>query len=192
MTSAKPALFSGAKNELAGLAQRAGQLIGEHRALAIAVAAGAVAVVMAGYAWSARVGRRSLAHRQGLVLVPTEGFDPGVEEVLRFAAAMAGCRPARLAPRWSRAVRVHLGSVRGQLVYEIVGAPWLMAVLRSGTFSQVELRPASALVTVAVPTAPPLGPGPSLETAGAGPPVRPPGQQQQDQTVEENFETLAQ
>lgn len=162
MTTAKPAPpapFSGAKNALAELAQRAGHLVGDHRGLAIAVATGAAALVMVGCAWSARVGRRALGRRQGLVLVPTEGFDPGVEEVLRFAAAMAGCRPARLAPRWSRAVRVHLGSVRGQLVYEIVGAPWLMPVLRSGTFSQVELRPTSALVNVAVPTAVALRPG---------------------------------
>jgi hypothetical protein len=164
--------------------------MGEHRTLVVAGAAGALALLVAGWAWSALVGRRALARRQGLVLVPTEGFDPGVEEVLRFAAALAGCRPARLAPRWSRAVRVHLSSVRGQLAYGIEGPPWLMPVLRSGTFSQVELRPASALGTIATPTGSPAAPGASLEAAASVQHVRQPAQQE-DQTVEDD-EILAQ
>ena len=72
--------------------------MGEHRTLVVAGAAGALALLVAGWAWSALVGRRALARRQGLVLVPTEGFDPNIEEVLRFAAAVAGCRPASSGP----------------------------------------------------------------------------------------------
>ena len=192
MSSAKtlPTPLHGLQSDLAGLAHQAAQLAGEHRSLVVAGAAGALALLVAGWAWSALVGRRALARRQGLVLVPTEGFDPGVEEVLRFAAALAGCRPARLAPRWSRAVRVHLSSVRGQLAYSIEGPPWLMPVLRSGTFSQVELRPASALGTIATPTGSPAAPGASLEAAVPVPPVPQPTQQD-DQTVEDD-EILAQ
>jgi hypothetical protein len=192
MSSAKtlPTPLHGLQSALVELADQVGQLIAQHQALAVAGAAGAVALLVAGWAWSALVGRRALARRQGLVLVPTEGFDPGVEEVLRFAAALAGCRPARLAPRWSRAVRVHLSSARGQLAYSIEGPPWLMPVLRSGTFSQVELRPASALGTIAMPTGSPAAPGASLEAGAAVPPFPQPAQQE-DQTVEDD-EILAQ
>ena len=192
MSSAKtvPTPLRGLQSDLAGLAHQASQWMGEHRTLVVAGAAGALTLLVAGWAWSALVGRRALARRQGLVLVPTEGFDPGVEEILRFAAALAGCRPARLAPRRSRAVRVHLSSVRGQLAYRVEGPPWLMPVLRSGTFSQVELRPASALATIATPPGSPAAPGASLEAAAAVPPVPQPAQQE-DQTVEDD-ETLAQ
>jgi hypothetical protein len=65
-----------------------------------------------------------------------------------------------------------------------------MPVLRSGTFSQVELRPASALGTIATPTGSPAAPGASLEAAAALPPVGRPTQQE-DQTVEDD-EILAQ
>ena len=65
-----------------------------------------------------------------------------------------------------------------------------MPVLRSGTFSQVELRPASALATIATPTGSPAGPRAPLEAAASVQPVRQPAQQD-DQTVEDD-ETLAQ
>jgi hypothetical protein len=191
MSSAKtvPTLLRGLQSDLAGLAHQAAQLMGEHRTLVLAGAAGALALLVSGWAWSALVGRRALARRQGLVLVPTEGFDPGVEEVLRFAAALAGCRPARLAPRWSRAVRVHLSSARGQLAYSIEGAPWLLPVLRSGTFSQVELRPSASLAAVPTPAGGPVVPDASLEAPVPGAPPRQPTQE--DQTVDD-YDILAQ
>ena len=67
-----------------------------------------------------------------------------------MGAALAGCRAARLAPRWSRGVRVRLSSVGGQLAYVVEGAPWLMPVLRSGAFSEVELRPVPTLGAASV------------------------------------------
>jgi hypothetical protein len=188
-TKTAPSPLRGPEDALAQLAHKAGHLIGAHRAVAVTVAGALVALVVVGWAWSALVGRRALARRQGLVLVPTEGFDPGVEEVLRFAAALAGCRPARLAPRWSRAVRVHLSSARGQLAYSIEGAPWLLPVLRSGTFSQVELRPSASLAAVPTPAGGPVVPDASLEAPVPGAPPRQPTQE--DQTVDD-YDILAQ
>ena len=140
-----PEPFQGTKRAAERLAHEAGMWLGLHRLFVVVAVVVAVATVTGLWAWSARVGRRALVGRQGLVLVPTESFDPNVEEILRFAAALAGCRAPRLAPRWSRGVRVRLSSVGGQLAYVVEGAPWLMPVLRSGAFSEVELRPAPTL-----------------------------------------------
>ena len=156
-----PKPFQGTKRAVERLAHEAGMWLGLHRLFVVVAVVVAVATVTGLWAWSARVGRRALAARQGLVLVPTESFDPNVEEILRFAAALAGCRAARLAPRWSRGVRVRLSSVGGQLAYVVEGAPWLMPVLRSGAFSEVELRPAPTLSAVSVVGIPPVGTAPA-------------------------------
>ena len=58
-------------------------------------------------------------------------------------------------------MRVRLSSVGGQLAYVVEGAPWLMPVLRSGAFSEVELRPAPTLSAVSVVGIPPVGTAPA-------------------------------
>ena len=91
--------FQGTKRAAERLAHEVGVWLGLHRFFVVVAVVVAVAAVTGLWAWSARVGRRALVGRQGLVLVPTESFDPNVEEILRFAAALAGCRVARRGPR---------------------------------------------------------------------------------------------
>ena len=156
-----PEPFQGTKRAAERLAHEAGVGLGLHRFFIVVAVVLSLAAVTGLWAWGARVGHRALAGRQGLVLVPTESFDPNVEEILRFAAALAGCRAARLAPRWSRGVRVRLSSVGGQLAYVVEGAPWLMPVLRSGAFAEVELRPVPTLGAASVVGFGSAGPAPA-------------------------------
>jgi len=91
------------------------------------------------------VTRRTLRSRTGLVLLPSEDFDPSVEAVVRFAGQLARLRPTVggwLDPR-ARALRVLIESdPAGRLRYRVEVPARSVGLLRTalGTYEQVELR----------------------------------------------------
>ncbi|GKQ34626.1 hypothetical protein [Streptomyces sp. A012304] len=91
-----------------------------------------------------RFGRKPLKDRQAFELLPTTGFDPVLEDVLRFAKQLAQAQ--RSVSRWAftpvrgTAVRVRLLSQGGLLTMRIEGPARAAAVLRHQSYSQCEMR----------------------------------------------------
>ena len=91
------------------------------------------------------VTRRTLGSRTRLVLLPSEDFDPSVEEVVRFAGQLARLRPTVrgwVDPR-ARALRVLIETdPAGRLRFSVEVPALSIGLLRTalGTYEQVELR----------------------------------------------------
>jgi len=105
--------------------------------LVIAVALVAAAVLRS---WATR---RSLARRVRFAVLPTDSFDPGEEEILRFAGQLSRIRVASGSPlvRPASAVRIRLdGLCDGRLLYCIEGSARAASLLRSVRYDEAELR----------------------------------------------------
>jgi hypothetical protein len=90
------------------------------------------------------ISRATLRDRLALELLPTTGFDPVLEDVLRFAKQIA--RAQRSVSRWAlpargTAMRVRLVSAGGPLSMRIEGPVRATTVLRHQGYPQCELRP---------------------------------------------------
>jgi hypothetical protein len=95
-----------------------------------------------------RFGRGPLADRQAFEVLPTTGFDPVLEDVLRFAKQLAQAQ--RSVSRWAftpvrgTAVRVRLLSQGGLLTMRVEGPARAAAVLRHQGYRQCEMRAVGA------------------------------------------------
>ncbi|MBV9024008.1 MAG: hypothetical protein JO362_09480 [Streptomycetaceae bacterium] len=100
-----------------------------------------------------RFGRLLLQDRQVFEVLPTNGFDPVLEDVLRFAKQLAQAQ--RSVSRWAftpargTAVRVRLLSLGGTLTMRVEGHSRAAAVLRHQGYSQCEIRAVGAAVSQA-------------------------------------------
>jgi hypothetical protein len=87
--------------------------------------------------------RSTLRDRQAFEILPTNGFDPALEDVLRFAKQIG--RAQRNTSRWAlpargTAMRVRLMSVGGPLTLRVEGPARATTVLRHQGYAQCELR----------------------------------------------------
>jgi hypothetical protein len=88
--------------------------------------------------------RRELAARVSFAVIPTESFDPSVEEILRFAAGLSRTRRVvrRLGAGRTDAIRLRLVAVAGGKVVQLLEGPRRsLSILRNSGFDQVDLRP---------------------------------------------------
>lgn len=123
--------------------------------LMVLVAAGVTTSVAGVVVLRARLKRRALAARATVALVPTDGFDPTAEEVVRFASELARVRPAvhRLTPRSAAAARIRFVSVAGGQLAMTVEVPARSAsVLRLGGYQAVEQVSPDTLGHLAAPS----------------------------------------
>ncbi|MFE3559856.1 hypothetical protein ACFXKW_34115 [Streptomyces sp. NPDC059193] len=94
------------------------------------------------------VSRGPLAERKALQVLPTTGFDPKVEEVVRFAHQIT--RAHKSVSRWlfasqrGTAVRIRFTCSGGMLSMRVEGPAKALSVLRHQGYAQVEMRPAEA------------------------------------------------
>jgi hypothetical protein len=92
--------------------------------------------------------RAPMAERTALEVLPTTGFDPKVEEVVRFGHQIA--RAQKSVSRWlltsprGSAVRVRFTCSDGALAMRVEGPARAMTVLRHQGYAQVEMRPVQA------------------------------------------------
>lgn len=148
--------------------------------LLVALAAGAVALgVIIAVIARCRT-ERELESRVRLVALPSEGFDPSEEEILRFAHQLARARRgfAGLAVRRASAVTVRMESSPGGRVLYAVEVPGRSrSLLEAGLFDGVELVDPSEIDPAAGGPWPSsgldspssaLGPVPALEGAEGG------------------------
>ncbi|WP_055530666.1 hypothetical protein [Streptomyces graminilatus] len=109
------------------------------------IAVGAGVVAGAGRWW---LSRRPMPERTALQVLPTTGFDPKPEEVVRFGRQIA--RAHKSVSRWllpscrGTAVRVRFTSSGGSLSMRVEGPMKAMSVLRHQGYAQVEMRPVEA------------------------------------------------
>ncbi|MFJ8752293.1 hypothetical protein ACIREO_23600 [Streptomyces sp. NPDC102441] len=100
-----------------------------------------------------RFGRGSLKDRQAFEVLPTTGFDPVIEDVLRFAKQLAQAQ--RSVSRWAftpvrgTAVRVRLLSQSGLLTMRVEGPARAVEVLRHQGYRQCEMRAVGAAMAEA-------------------------------------------
>ncbi|MEU8544652.1 hypothetical protein AB0C52_32430 [Streptomyces sp. NPDC048717] len=111
-------------------------------ALVAAVAGAAVAVAR----WV--LSRGPMSQRTALEVLPTTGFDPKPEEVIRFGHQMA--RAHKSVSRWlvsstrTGALRIRFTCSNGSLSMRVEGPDRAMSVLRHQGYAQVEMRPVEA------------------------------------------------
>lgn len=92
--------------------------------------------------------RGPMAERTALEVLPTTGFDPKAEEVVRFGHQIA--RAHKSVSRWlfssprGSAVRVRFTCSGGALSMRVEGPAKAMSVLRHQSYAQVEMRPVEA------------------------------------------------
>ncbi|MFZ3491636.1 hypothetical protein ACODT5_00085 [Streptomyces sp. 5.8] len=115
----------------------------------LALVPAAVAPVVTAIALTLRYfSRGALKDRQAFEVLPTTGFDPGLEDVLRFAKQLAQAQ--RSVSRWAftpvrgTAVRVRLLSQGGLLTMRVEGPARAAAVLRHQSYGQCEMRAVGA------------------------------------------------
>ncbi|MEU9255745.1 hypothetical protein AB0D66_28340 [Streptomyces sp. NPDC048270] len=87
--------------------------------------------------------RSTLQDRQAFEVLPTNGFDPTLEGVIRFAKQISMAQ--RSTSRWAlpargTAMRVRLMSVGGPLTLRVEGPTRATTVLRHQGYAQCELR----------------------------------------------------
>ncbi|MEU2514705.1 hypothetical protein [Streptomyces syringium] len=105
--------------------------------------------------------------RLAFEVLPTNGFDPGLEDVLRFAKQIAQAQ--RSVSRWAftpargTAMRVRLLSTGGPLTLRLEGPARAASVLRHQGYAQCELRAVGAQASRTEP------PRIRLGAAAAGP-----------------------
>ncbi|MEV6583540.1 hypothetical protein AB0M92_35960 [Streptomyces sp. NPDC051582] len=132
-----------------------GDLPGHAEQLADSVMANAwwvalVALVAGGVAAAVRwaLSRGPMSKRTALEVLPTTGFDPKPEEVIRFGHQMA--RAHKSVSRWlvsstrTSALRVRFTCSDGALSMRVEGPDRAMSVLRHQGYAQVEMRPVEA------------------------------------------------
>lgn len=122
-------------------------------AAALSIMALALAVSLLWPAVRCAATRRALSRRVALMVLPTDTFDPGMEDVQRYAAQIGrGSRGLRArAERGARGVRVRLDSVgRGQMVYRLEGPANALSVLKVAGYHETEIRPADDLDELAL------------------------------------------
>ncbi|MFF9458763.1 hypothetical protein [Streptomyces flaveolus] len=111
-------------------------------ALLVFAAGGVVAAVRCA------LSRRPMPERAALEVLPTTGFDPKPEEVIRFGHQMA--RAHKSVSRWlvssnrTSALRVRFTCSNGSLSMRVEGPGRAMSVLRHQGYAQVEMRPVEA------------------------------------------------
>jgi hypothetical protein len=142
------------------------QLLVAHESYIVAVAA--LAGVGAGLivAVRQRNGSRVTAARVRVVLVPTDTFDPNLEQIVGFARVLSQSRTPRplLTPPWCRCVRFKwFFTVSGELVFSVEVPPWMLSALRAAVYDLVDLQPMSVLDELV-----PLAPGGAVTVAAAG------------------------
>ncbi|RLU82051.1 hypothetical protein CTZ27_31355 [Streptomyces griseocarneus] len=92
--------------------------------------------------------RGPLADRAALEVLPTTGFDPKVEEVVRFAHQIV--RAHKSVSRWlfvpsrGTAVRIRFACSGGPLTMRVEGPAKALSVLRHQGYAQCEMRPVEA------------------------------------------------
>ncbi|MFI5986793.1 hypothetical protein ACIBEA_38770 [Streptomyces sp. NPDC051555] len=92
--------------------------------------------------------RGSFTERAALEVLPTTGFDPKVEEVVRFAHQIT--RAHKSVSRWlfassrGTAVRIRFTCSGGMLSMRVEGPAKALSVLRHQGYAQVEMRPAES------------------------------------------------
>lgn len=129
-------------------APKALDFVVEH-AVVIAAAACAVAVVTA-YLGHRRT-RRALSRRVTFAALPTETFDPSMEEIVRFGGLLARTRRVAIGSRKTDAVWIRLTSLPGGRMLQLVeGPPRAESVLRLGGFAEVDLRRPETIDTAAL------------------------------------------
>lgn len=88
--------------------------------------------------------RRPLADRGALELLPTTGFDPKVEEVIRFAHQLARAHKSvsrwNLTPARGTAIRIRFTCSGGPLTMRVEGPSKALSVLRHQGYAQCEMR----------------------------------------------------
>lgn len=111
----------------------------EEHAVLLLVAVATIAVAMAVLDW--RRTRRALAKRVTFAALPTETFDPSMEEIVRFGGLLARTRRVAVGSRKTDAVWLRLTSLPGGRMLQMVeGPPRAESVLRLGGFAEVDLR----------------------------------------------------
>ncbi len=130
-----------------------------------------VLVVLGVVAWivltvlRSRAARRALADRHVYDLLPSTSFDPGPEDVRRFARQLASLRSTGrgLLPRRAAGVRVRLHTDEDRkLVYSVEG-PYAVGTMALQSYSGIELR----AVTAAQDTPAPAEPADAVESGVA-------------------------
>lgn len=128
----------GAAREIRNSAPEALRFVVEH-ALLVMAAALAIAVVAA--VLDHRRTRRALAKRVTFAALPTETFDPSIEEIIRFGGLLARTRRVAIGSRRTDAVWLRLTSLPGGRMLQMVeGPPRAESVLRLGGYAEVDLR----------------------------------------------------
>jgi len=129
-------------------APKALRFVVEHAVLLLAAVL-AVAVVMAVLDW--RRTRRALAKRVMFAALPTETFDPSMEEIIRFGGLLARTRRVAVGSRKTDAVWLRLTSLPGGRMLQMVeGPPRAESVLRLGGYAEVDLRRPETIDTAAM------------------------------------------
>ncbi|MEU5137042.1 hypothetical protein [Streptomyces californicus] len=112
----------------------------------IALVALGIGSAAAAIRWA--IARGPVSKRSALELLPTTGFDPKPEEVVRFGHQMA--RSHTSVSRWltssprNGALRVRFTCSSGSLSMRVEGPERAMSVLRHQGYAQVEMRPVEA------------------------------------------------
>ncbi|MGW4894578.1 hypothetical protein ACWEQL_20230 [Kitasatospora sp. NPDC004240] len=103
-----------------------------------------VTVVLGFHTLQRLMSRKTLRGRQAFDVLPTTGFDPVLEDVLRFARQLAQAQRSTsrwaLLPTYGSAMRVRLMSDGGPLTLRVEGPARAAAVLRHQGYAQCELR----------------------------------------------------
>lgn len=98
-------------------------------------------------------GRRARRSRTEMVMVPSEGFDPPPEEIVRLAGQLARAQSSGsgvLMSAGGRSIRVSLVSAgEGQMAHVISGSSKIEGMLRRRPLGQVEARPAGEVLGTA-------------------------------------------
>ncbi|MFD8732330.1 hypothetical protein [Streptomyces sp. NPDC059611] len=112
----------------------------------IALVALGVGSAAAAIRWA--ISRGPVSKRSAVELLPTTGFDPKPEEVIRFGHQMA--RSHTSVSRWlitsarTGALRIRYTCSNGSLSMRVEGPERAMSVLRHQGYAQVEMRPVEA------------------------------------------------
>ncbi|MEU2770751.1 MULTISPECIES: hypothetical protein [Streptomyces] len=112
----------------------------------VALLALAVGGTAAAVRWA--LSRGPMSERTALEVLPTTGFDPSPEEVIRFGHQLA--RAHKSVSRWlisstrTSALRVRFTCSNGSLSMKVEGPDRAMSVLRHQGYAQVEMRPVEA------------------------------------------------
>ena len=88
--------------------------------------------------------RRALADRAGVEFLPGPGFDPGEEDILRFAHHLARAQASasrwKITPRRATGVRIRLTSTGGPPSYHVEARSRTLALISRHAYTGCELR----------------------------------------------------